>query len=93
MHSNTGNAIPLFECRLTFNGVELGQGRGDTKRRAREEASTKVLNKLAEATEQLDVDNVCRLTEKFHGLDGLDAIQVQLKQQQSQQLQQQKQKN
>jgi len=62
MHSTNGSSMPLFECRLTFKGVELGHGRGDTKRRAREEASRKVLRRLHEGINLLDKDSITRLS-------------------------------
>lgn len=43
----------------------------DTKRRAREEASRKVLRKLADGISCLDVDAVFRLTLKFKGANAI----------------------
>jgi hypothetical protein len=60
-----GTTMPVFECRLTFKDTELGAGRGDTKRRAREEASRKVLRKFGEAISTLGADSIRRLNEKF----------------------------
>lgn len=43
------DAILMFECRLKFRRAELSIGRGDTKKRAREEAVRRVLRTIREA--------------------------------------------
>ena len=65
-----GTTLPLFECRLTFYGYELGAGRGDTKRRAREEASRKVLRKMEEANRALSLASIKRLEERNNRVNG-----------------------
>lgn len=61
MKEVNGAAGPAFECRLIFKTVELGNGKGDTKRRAREDASRQVLRRLRTGIMMLEKDSVVRL--------------------------------
>jgi len=61
----SGTIVPYFECRLQFRGVDLELGKGDSKRRAREDASRRVLRKLQMVLQALDLRSCANLNSSF----------------------------